>query len=90
MSQDSKKVNVNLFEATKRFVMNRKGIGFFKAILESYEDVAIFSVLDGNSGLIEIVYPSSFEKDVSAIMYDMRNYGIVFEEAANNGQGKNT
>lgn len=83
MRQDSRKVNVNMFEAKKRFVMDKKGIGFFKAILESYEDIAIFSVLDGNTGLIEIVYSNCFEKDIIAIMHDMKNYGIIFEEAVN-------
>lgn len=83
MRQDSEKVNVSLCETTKKFVMGRKGIGFFKAILESYEDIAIFSVLDGKNGLIEIVYPYSFEKDIIAIMHDMKNYGIVFKEADN-------
>ena len=34
-------------ERTRQFIMNRDGIGFFKAILESYEDLGIFSVLDG-------------------------------------------
>jgi hypothetical protein len=70
--------------------MDRKGIGFFKAILESYEDVAIFSVLDGKSGLIEIVYHFNFEQDVVAIMSDMKNYGIVFKEAADAEHGKDT
>ncbi|MCX8021219.1 MAG: DUF4911 domain-containing protein [Syntrophorhabdaceae bacterium] len=67
-------------ELRRRFTMNREGIGFFKAILESYEDVAIFSVLDGNRGLIEIIYPSSFEDEVLSIMADMANYGISFKE----------
>jgi len=83
MRPDAEKLRMEVLETTKRFVMDRKGIGFFKAILESYEDVAIFSVLDGKSGLIELVYPCYFEKDVVAIMSDMKNYGIVFEEAAN-------
>jgi len=67
-------------ERARRFFIDRKGIGFFKAILESYEDVAIFSVLDGKSGLIELIYPRFFEKDVLAIVYDMINYGIVIKE----------
>jgi hypothetical protein len=69
------------FERTRRFFIDRKGIGFFKAILESYEDVAIFSVLDGKSGLIELIYPRYFEKDVLAIVNDMTHYGIVIREA---------
>jgi hypothetical protein len=76
-------VNDNRFEATKRLVIDRRGIGFFKAILESYEDIAIFSVLDGKSGLIEIVYPIHFEEDIIAIMSDMKGYGIVFKEVGN-------
>jgi hypothetical protein len=60
--------------------MDRDGIGFFKAILESYEDVAIFSVIDGDRGLIEIIYPSGFEEDLRGIVADMINYGIHFRE----------
>jgi hypothetical protein len=67
-------------ESTRRFFIDRKGIGFLKAIFESYEDVAIFSVLDGKSGLIELIYPRYFEKDVLAIVHDMINYGIVIKE----------
>jgi len=67
-------------EKTKRCIIDRKSIGFFKAILESYEDVAIFSVLHGKSGLIEIIYPHFFEMDVKAIINDMKNYGIVIKE----------
>jgi hypothetical protein len=67
-------------EKTKRFLMDRRGIGFFKAVLESYEDVAIFSVIDGDRGLIEIIYSSAFEDDVRGIVADMINYGIQFRE----------
>jgi flavorubredoxin len=83
MMPEAEKVNVNLLEATKRFVIDRKGIGFFKAILESYEDLAIFSVVDGKAGLIEIIYPTHFEQDIIAIIHDMKNYGIDFKEAEN-------
>jgi len=69
-----------VIERTRRFFIDRKGIGFLKAIFESYEDVAIFSVLDGKSGLIELIYPRYFEKDVLAIVHDMINYGIVIKE----------
>jgi hypothetical protein len=67
-------------EKTKKFIMNRDGIGFFKSILESYEDIGIFSVLDGNTGLIEIIYPSNFDKEIRFIIEDMSNYGIYFQE----------
>ncbi len=90
MRPDTTRAHKNILETTKKFVMDRKGIGFFKAILESYEDVAIFSVLDGKSGLIEIVYPFNFEQDVVAIMSDMKNYGIAFKEAADAEHGKDT
>ena len=83
MNQQNKKTNVTILEATKRLVMDRKNIGFFKAILESYEDIAIFSVLDGKTGLIEIIYPYHFENDIIAVMEDMKNYGIDFKEAVN-------
>lgn len=67
-------------ERTKRFIINREAIGFFKSILESYEEIGIFSVLDGKRGLIEVIYPSNFEDDIEAIIADMANYGIVFRE----------
>ncbi len=70
-------------EKIRRLIMNKEGIGFFKAILESYEDVGLFSVLDGKSGVIEIVYPVCFEKDMESIMKDMARYGIHIQEAAN-------
>ncbi len=67
-------------ERTRRYIINREGIGFFKAILESYEDVGIFSVLDGDKGLIELIYPSGFEDAVGGIVADMANYGIALRE----------
>jgi hypothetical protein len=69
-----------LVERTKRFIINREAIGFFKSILESYEEIGIFSVLDGKRGLIEVIYPSNFKHDIEAIIADMANYGIVFRE----------
>lgn len=67
-------------EKSRRFIINREGIGFFKAILESYEDVGIFSVLDGKTGIIEIIYPFNFEKEVESIIKDMARYGIELQE----------
>jgi hypothetical protein len=67
-------------EQTRQFIMNRDGIGFFKAILESYEDLGIFSVLDGQKGLIELIYPVHFEDDILGIVDDMIHYGIEFRE----------
>jgi len=67
-------------EKTKRYIINRDGIGFFKSILESYEDVGIFSVIDGSRGLIEILYTSAFESYLEMIIEDMENYGISFYE----------
>jgi hypothetical protein len=69
-------------EKSRRFIINKEGIGFFKAILESYEDVGIFSVLDGKTGVIEIIYPINFEKEIESIMKDMARYGIEFQETA--------
>lgn len=83
MSHEIENVNKYQLEATKELIINRNGIGFFKAILESYEDIAIFSVLDGKAGIIEIVYPIYFEKDIIAIMIDMKNYGIELKENGN-------
>jgi hypothetical protein len=67
-------------ETIKRVTMRRDAIGFFKAILESYEEVALLTVLDGKKGQVEIIYPSSVEKTVQAIMEDMARYGIAFQE----------
>jgi hypothetical protein len=67
-------------ERVRRFIINKEGIGFFKAILESYEDVGIFSVLDGKKGIIEVIYPVHFENDIESIMKDMARYGIEIQE----------
>ena len=67
-------------ETVKRVSMRRDAIGFFKAILESYEEVALLTVLDGKKGEVEIIYPSSVEETVRAIMEDMARYGIAFQE----------
>ncbi len=40
-------------EKSRRYSMSRDGIGFFKAILESYEEVALLTVLDGQRGEVE-------------------------------------
>jgi hypothetical protein len=69
-------------EKIKRFTMDPKGIGFFKAILESYEDVAIMTVLDGKQGEMEVIYPASQEETVVSIMADMERFGILFREAS--------
>ena len=55
-------------EKTKRFIINRDGIGFFKSVLESYEDIGIFSVLDGSQGVIEVLYSGFFEHDLYMII----------------------
>jgi Domain of unknown function (DUF4911) len=66
-------------ESSKRVIMNRDAIGFFKAVLESYEEVALITVFDGKRGEVELTYPSSLEETVQAIMEDMRRYSITFE-----------
>ncbi len=71
---------INEMEKTKKFILSRDSIGFFKSILESYEDVGIFSVIDGDRGIIEIIYPSNFQEEIEFIMKDMENYGFVFKE----------
>lgn len=60
--------------------MPPRSIGFFKSILESYEDVGIFSVLDGEKGLIEIIYSSSFEEEIEGIISDLGKNGVKFRE----------
>ncbi len=61
--------------------MNREGIGFFKAVLESYEEVAILTVLDGRTGEVELIYPTGAGGTVAAIMAEMERYAILFREA---------
>lgn len=60
--------------------MNREGIGFFKAILESYEEVALLTVLNGKTGEVEVIYPHNVEDVVEAIIKDMERFGIEFTE----------
>ena len=67
-------------ERIKRVVMRRDAIGFFKGILESYEEVALLTVLDGKKGKVELIYPSGVEETLRAIMEDMARYDIVFQE----------
>jgi hypothetical protein len=70
-------------ETVRRLIMKREGIGFFKAILESYEDVALLTVLDGREGEVELTYPTEANETVACILDDMRRFGIVFREAEN-------
>ena len=67
-------------EEIKRVVMRRDAIGFFKWILESYEEIALLTVLDGKKGEVELIYPSSAEDTLRGIMEDMARYDIVFQE----------
>jgi hypothetical protein len=67
-------------ERTRTFVIDPAGIGFFKAILESYEDIAIMSVLDGKQGRIRLIYPCTSEKILQEIICDMERYNIQFRE----------
>ncbi|HEX2967094.1 MAG TPA: DUF4911 domain-containing protein [Syntrophorhabdaceae bacterium] len=73
---------IERMEGTKKFIIEPQYIGFFKAILESYEDIGIFSVLDGKIGLIEVIYPISFQEDIDGIIADMRSNGIQFKEVS--------
>ncbi len=61
--------------------MNREEIGFFKAVLDSYEEVSLLSVLDGKSGVIELIYPEAAHETVSSIIADMEKNGVIFREA---------
>jgi hypothetical protein len=67
-------------EKVKAFFMSPEGIGFVKAILDSYEDIGILSVRDGKRGIVEITYSSFFEHDLERILRDMTGYGITVEE----------
>ena len=71
---------IEQMERTKKYIITPDSIGFFKSILESYEDVGIFSVLDGKKGLIELIYSAPYEEDVKAIIADLQRYGIQFKE----------
>jgi hypothetical protein len=70
-------------EHVKRYIMDRRDIGFFKQILESYEELAIFSVLDSKTGLIEMIYPEHFEAHIQGLVEDMVRHGIRLQEADN-------
>jgi hypothetical protein len=80
VKRESKKQMETMSERTRTYLINREGIGFFKAILESYEDLGIFTVLDGSKGLIELIYSSHFEDDIEGIVEDMAHYGIELRE----------
>ena len=70
-------------EKVKRVRMRRDALGFFKAVLESYEEVALLTVLDGAKGEAEIIYPASSEATLKEIMEDMARYDILFQEVDN-------
>jgi len=69
-------------EKVKRLIIGREAIGFFKAILDSYEELGLMTVIDGKRGEIELIYPVSAEADLVAVMDDMRRFDILFTEAA--------
>ncbi len=69
-----------MLEKVKRIRMRRDALGFFKAVLESYEEVALLTVVDGGKGEAEIIYPASSEETLKQIMEDMARYGILFQE----------
>ena len=70
-------------EMTRRVLMDRRHIGFFKAILESYEEVAILTVVDGSRGIVELIYPEGARCDLERIMEDLSSNGILFREVQN-------
>jgi hypothetical protein len=67
-------------EKIKTYIIDPTRIGFFKAILESYEDVAIMSVLDGKQGRIKLIFPTSSEMIIKEIICDMERYSFQFTE----------
>ena len=67
-------------EKTKRYITEKKHMKFIRDILESYEDVAMMSVIDENKGLIEFIYPESEEEEVKNIIHDLRVNGIKLWE----------
>jgi hypothetical protein len=68
-------------ERIRSFFIDPSKIGFFKGILESYEDVAIMTVIDGRVGRIDLIYPIFSEDTLEGIMVDMERYSIQFREA---------
>ncbi len=67
-------------EKVRRVRMRRDALGFFKALIESYEEVALVTVLDSRRGEVEIIYPFSFESTLQAIMEDMASFSILIQE----------
>jgi hypothetical protein len=67
-------------EMTARVLMDRRHIGYFKAILESYEEVALLTVVDGGRGIVELIYPEGAEDDLRGILEDLKREGILFGE----------
>jgi len=67
-------------ERVRRLIMNREDIGFFKAVLESYEEVALLTVVDGKGGVVERTYPAAMEDVVGSIILSVGKKGVVFRE----------
>ncbi len=72
-------------ERVRRLIMDRKEIAFLKAVIESYEELGLLTVIDGRRAEVELTYPASSEDVVSALLDDLAKSGILFEEVKHRG-----
>gem|GEM_PF-3580407 len=81
-----------MIEKTKRFITQKRYMKFLRDIIESYEDVAMMSVIDEDKGLIEFIYPESQEEELTLIIDDLRAKGIELWEIGGRDErwGKNS
>ena len=56
----------------KYFKVERKNIAFLKFILEAYEGMAVMRTLDPQAGVVELMIAPNFEKEVEAVLDDLR------------------
>lgn len=63
-------------EKVKKYILENRHMKYVDDIFESYEDVCIVSVIDKKLGLIEVIYPESYEEVLNEIVKDLRLNGI--------------
>lgn len=55
-------------------------IGYFKFILEGYDNMALVTTIDAKEGIVIIRYPATFHNDLSAIISDVSS--LIFQDHA--------
>jgi hypothetical protein len=54
--------------------IDRREIHYLKFILEGYDGLAVMRTVDSQAGLVVLYMPPGCEKDVNAILDDLKNH----------------